>query len=176
MASRVRVLLVAGSLQRKSANRALLELLAEMRDDVTFVTALPLGEVPYYDSDLESAPPAAVTRWRDQLRTADAIVIASPEYGHGMSGVLKNALDWIVRSGELQEKPVAATCAAQGKGRGLLGIASLVQTLRAIDARVVWSSPVEVPRNSIGPDGRIDDAGTRSSGRELLETLIRSLA
>jgi len=170
----VQILLVVGSLQRRSANRALLELLASARDGATFVRALPLGDVPHYDSDLEDDPPEVVTKWRSQLRDADAVVFASPEYGHGVSGVLKNALDWIVRSGELGEKPVAATCAAQGKGRGLLGTAALVQTLRAIDARVVWSSNLEVPRDTIDERGRIDSAPVRAAAAELLETLIRA--
>jgi chromate reductase len=172
----LRVLTVAGSLQRKSANRALLELIASRRPDaVEFVASLSLGEIPHYNPDLEEGPPPAVERWRKQLAGADAVVIASPEYGHGISGVLKNALDWLVRSGELNEKPVAATCAAQGKGRGLLGNAALVQTLRAIDARVVWNSPVEVPRSSIDENGRVDDPAVISALDELLATVIRSV-
>lgn len=171
----MQILTVVGSLRRRSANRSLLELISgEPFEGVTFVPALSLGKIPHYDSDIENPPPAAVVTWRAQLAAADAVVIASPEYGHGVSGVLKNALDWTVRSGEFNEKPVAATCAAQGKGRGLLGTAALVQTLRAIDARVVWSSPIEVPRSSIDPDGKIDDEETQRFARELLETLLRS--
>ena len=171
----VKLLTVVGSLQRGSANRALAALVASRPPPGVEVEAsLSLGELPHYDADLEGAVPDAVGRWRGQLAAADAVLFASPEYGHGVSGVLKNALDWIVRSGELGEKPVAATCAAQGKGRGLLGNAALVQTLRAIDAHVVWSSPLEVSRASITSDGRIDDPAVEAAVDELLATLVRA--
>src|SRR5438552_15838292 len=137
------------------------------------IMAAPLDRIPYYNADLDGGEHVdpAVLEWRRSLREADGVLISSPEYGHNLPGVLKNALDWIVGSGELVGKPVVATTAAQAKGRGLLGLASLVQTLRAIDARVVWSYPVIVPRPSSDANGRITDPEV---AREL-ELLLASL-
>jgi NAD(P)H-dependent FMN reductase len=173
----MRILSVAGSIQARSTNRALLDLARTVAPtEVEVVDAGSLDRVPHYNADLDGeAPPEAVVAWRKALREADAVLIASPEYGHGVPGVLKNALDWIVGSGELVGKPVVATCAAQAKGRGLLGLASLVQTLRAIDAIVVWSHPVIVPRAGIDAGGQIVDPAVHREVRSLLERLIHAV-
>jgi len=168
------VLAIVGSLQQRSANRALVELAARLLPaDITFTLAPSLDTLPHYNSDLDGdAPPPAVIAWRAVLRASDRVLIASPEYGHGVPGALKNALDWIVGSGELVDKAVAATCAAQAKGRGLLGLAALAQTLRAIDARVVASHPIVVARTALAADGTIADAAVQAEVRRLLATLL----
>lgn len=171
------ILTVVGSLQRRSSNRALIELAASrVPPGVTIQPALSLDRLPPYNADIDGAnAPDAVREWRRQLTDADAVLIASPEYGHNLPGTLKNALDWIVGSGEFVEKIAAATCAAQGKGRGLLGLASLTQTLRAIDAVIAWSSPVIVPRASLPEDGLILDPAVEQQVDQLLDTIVRTV-
>ena len=66
-----------------------------------------LGELPLFNPDLEGRAPSAVARWVERVETADALLIASPEYAHGVTGVLKNALDWLVASERFYGKPVA---------------------------------------------------------------------
>jgi chromate reductase len=173
----MRILTVVGSLQQRSANRALAAVFLRVAPPgCEIVPALRLDELPFYDSDRDIDPaPPPVARWRAQLAGADAVVFVSPEYGHGMSGVLKNALDWIVGSGELVGRAVAATCAAQGKGRGLLGLASLVTTLRAIDAVVVWSHPIQVLRPALTADGTIVDGAVEAEVRDVIERLRRDV-
>jgi len=144
----MRVMGICGSLQPESYNAWLLERFRETCATDEFVGAIPLGTIPHYRSDLEAGPtPPPVDEFRHQTGACDAVLIASPEYGHGMPGSLKNALDWLVRSGELGAKPVAITCAAQGSDRGRLGLAMLRQTLEAIDARIVWDEPIVVLRS-----------------------------
>jgi NAD(P)H-dependent FMN reductase len=155
----VKILTLVGSLQSRSSNGALVALAARRAPPgVQMAPCALIGALPHYNADLDTAePPPTVAQWRDELRAADGVLIASPEFGHGMPGSLKNALDWIVSSGGLVGKPVAATCAAQGPERGRMGLAMLTQTLRAIDATIVWSEPVIVPRASIDPQGDITD-------------------
>jgi chromate reductase, NAD(P)H dehydrogenase (quinone) len=172
----VHILGVSGSLSQRSANRSLLELCVSLvPNGSTFALAPALDALPHFNPELDTEPAApAVAIWREQLRAADTVLIAAPEYGHGMPGVLKNALDWLVGSGEFVGKPVIATCAAQGKGRGLLGLASLVQTLRAIDAVVLSSYPVVVPRLGMDAEGSIVDAEVIAEARTLLDRLVRA--
>jgi NAD(P)H-dependent FMN reductase len=67
-----------------------------------------LSELPHFNPDLDVEPgPPPVQNFRSELRRAQAVVISTPEYAHGLPGTLKNALDWVVRSGELREKPIA---------------------------------------------------------------------
>ena len=114
-----RVPAVSGSLQSHSSNKALVQLAANLADAYVQVDIFEaLDQLPYFnpDQDLEPAP-AAVADLRARVGTADAVLIASPEYAHEMPGVLKNALDWLVSSCELYGKPVAVLCAAPSPER-----------------------------------------------------------
>lgn len=91
-----------------------------------------LSGLPHFNPDLDTEAPPAVVDFRSRLRSCDAVVICSPEYAHGVPGTLKNALDWIVGSGELMEKPVALVMAA----RSTYARASLEETLKVMMAQV----------------------------------------
>src|SRR5678815_2488952 len=100
---RVRVLAISGSLRRASSNSALIEAVARLAPDTVDVSIYrELETLPPFNPDRDSGPaPAAVARFRAALQACDAVLISSPEYAHGVPGVLKNALDWLVGSGEL---------------------------------------------------------------------------
>jgi NAD(P)H-dependent FMN reductase len=101
-----------------------------------------IRELPHFDPDLEaSGVPGAVLAWRSALSECDAVLIASPEYGHSLPGALKNAIDWVIGSGELHVKPVLITAAVGAPERGRRGLSALRQTLNAVNARVVGDEP-----------------------------------
>ncbi len=77
--------------------------------------------------------------WRSKLKTADGVVFSVPEYAHGVPGVLKNALDWIVGSGELVDKPVTLFNASP---RGKYAQASLTETVTVMSAKVLSEASV----------------------------------
>ncbi|GAA6201798.1 NAD(P)H-dependent oxidoreductase [Aquicoccus sp. SU-CL01552] len=111
---------LSGSLRRASANRLLIREAARLFGPAAFAEAdLAL---PLYDGDVEEGEgiPAPVQRLADQIAQADAVVISTPEYNKGPSGVLKNALDWVSRtSGKpWADKPVAVMSAAAGRAGG----------------------------------------------------------
>src|SRR5690349_8500891 len=104
-----RLLTVSGSLRAGSSNATLLTAATIVAPaDVTIVSFDGLADLPAFNPDVEASgpEPVAVTRWREALVSADAVLISSPEYAHGIPGALKNALDWVVGSGELVGKPV----------------------------------------------------------------------
>ncbi len=133
------ILGVSGSLRRASTNTAMLRTLALLvRPPLHMEIRARLDELPHFNPDSEvDASSDSVRDWRDQIRRSDAILFACPEYGHGIPGTLKNALDWIVGSGELSQRPVAITNAYTDRGRGYRARAILAQTLSAMDAIVV---------------------------------------
>jgi NAD(P)H-dependent FMN reductase len=149
MLSAVRILGVCGSLQAESANLALLRTAAASAPDgVDVVLYDGLRQLPHFDPDTEaSGEPPSVRDWRQALADSDAVLIASPEYGHSLPGALKNAIDWVIGSGELERKVVALTAAVPGPERGRLGLQALRQTLGAVRATIVGGEPI--PR---GPD------------------------
>jgi chromate reductase, NAD(P)H dehydrogenase (quinone) len=83
-----------------------------------------------------------VTRWRRALAESDAVLIASPEYGFSLPGVLKNAIDWAIGSGELEGKVVAITAAVPAPERGRRGLQALSDTLSAVRATIVGGVPI----------------------------------
>ena len=79
-----------------------------MRSDLDFLIYDRLGELPHFNPDLDDDDcRTIVTDWRDRLKECDGVLFCTPEYAHGVPGVLKNALDWIVSSGEFMYKPTA---------------------------------------------------------------------
>lgn len=140
----VRILAVSGSLQAKSRNLELLELARTTAPAGTEVTLFEgLRDLPHFDPDLEaSGELEPVRKWRAALTTCDAVLIATPEYGHSLPGVLKNAIDWVIGSGELERKVVAITAAVPIEERGRRGLQALADTLNAVRATIVGGEPI----------------------------------
>jgi chromate reductase len=143
----VRVLAIAGSLRAASSNQELVRAIARLAPDGTEVEIYDgLGEIPAFSPDLDVDPaPPAVAGFRARLRAADAVLLCTPEYAFGMPGILKNALDWLISSGETYEKPVAAISAAPSHGGGANALGWLRQTLRAVSAAVPEEASFPVP-------------------------------
>jgi NAD(P)H-dependent FMN reductase len=141
--TRIRLLAISGSLRRASSNTALLAAAARLSPEAVEVVIYgELAQLPAFDPDLdENEPPAAVARFRAQLRSCEGVVISSPEYAHGVPGALKNALDWIVASGELIGKPVALI---NSSARALHAWASLRDTLRTMSAHVITAASITI--------------------------------
>jgi len=129
----MRILGVSGSLRAESTNTILLHALALFASPDLEIQILDgLDQVPAFNPDIETEGEGGpVLKLRTALRGADLVVFASPEYAHGVPGVLKNALDWVVGSGELSGKPVVLANAA---ARGVHAKASLREILTTMDA------------------------------------------
>jgi chromate reductase, NAD(P)H dehydrogenase (quinone) len=114
-----------------------------------------LGDLPHFNPDLDKALddpdlPAAVRDLRTRVAAADALLISSPEYAHGVPGSLKNALDWLVGGSEMPGKPVALLNASP---RSVHAQAQLAETLRTMSADVVPGSPFDAPLERGGAAG-----------------------
>jgi hypothetical protein len=108
--SAMKVLAISGSLRAASINSALLRTAARLAPpDIEVALCAEVGELPLFNPDLEDHVPSSVARLRAAVAAADALLIASPEYAHGVTGTIKNALD---RAGN----PRIARVAAQGRG------------------------------------------------------------
>jgi chromate reductase len=150
----VRILGISGSLDGASSNTALLRAVRSAAPAGHEVHVhRSLEDVPPCSPDRDREPPApAVASLRASVQAADAVVIATPEYAGGMPGTLKNALDWLVGSGELYGKPVVVVSAAPSAERGHNARESLERTLRMQGAEVCGSFSVAVPRGLRGDD------------------------
>jgi chromate reductase len=162
MSPSVRILGVCGSLQASSGNLGLLRTAARVAPfGVEVVVPDLLRDLPFFNPDLEArGVPPPVDTWRRALADCDAVLIASPEYGHSLPGALKNGIDWVIGSGELDKKVVATTAAVVHRDRGRRGLQALGQTLRAVAAIVVGEQPIVR-----GPEFEIEV-------RELLSALV----
>ena len=139
----MKVLSVCGSLRAASLNAALLRTVARVSPahiDVRACTGI--GELPFFNPDLAPDLPTSVIHLRAQVARADALVIASPEYAHGMTGVIKNAMDWLVGFEPFRSKPVAIFNASPWSH---LADASLKETLRAMSVDLVKAACIDLP-------------------------------
>jgi NAD(P)H-dependent FMN reductase len=111
--NQTRLLLLVGSLRSDSLNRRLAEQLKDRAPEhVTVEIAEGLGEVPFYNEDVDTPEtiPAAARRLREQMTAADAVLAVTPEYNGTMPAVLNNAIDWLSRpygAGAISGKPFA---------------------------------------------------------------------
>lgn len=181
MTDTLRLLGISGSLRAESFNTGILKALQSGLGDRAELTLFPLNDVPLYDQDADTeTPPAAVKALRDAIGEADGIVIASPEYNYGMSGVLKNALDWASRpygKAKLTGKPVLTITSSPASTGGVRAQSGLNETLTAIGARVVFG-----PQAVVGAvhekvkDGQIAHEQTRDFLTGRLDALLADIA
>jgi NAD(P)H-dependent FMN reductase len=169
-------LAISGSLRLRSSNTELLRafaLLAAPAFDVVLETGL--AELPHFNPDLEGREPAAVIAFRGRLRQADAVVISSPEYAHGIVGALKDALDWVVGSGEFSGKPVALFNASP---RASLAQESLAEVVRTMDAKLVVEAGLQLPLLGKNLDAKaiVENSEMAVAVKKAVEALARAIA
>jgi NAD(P)H-dependent FMN reductase len=171
----VHVLGISGSLRSASSNTALIRSAARLAPvGVELSIYRELAVIPPFNPDLDiEIVPAAVSRFRTALETSDAVLISSPEYAHGVSGVLKNALDWVVSSGELIDKPIALINAS---ARATHAHASLRETLATMSGRVIKDASITIPLSgtAMDADGHINDPRLSTSLRSAIEVLAHA--
>jgi len=150
----MKILGISGSLRTASVNTALLRTAATLTPSGVALTVFEgLGNLPHFSPELDNDPlPLAVTDFRSELNSSAGVIISSPEYAHGIPGVLKNALDWLVASGELYEKPVTLFSASPS---ARFAHASLTETLRVMMARLIPEAFVNVSAPSGMGDGKL---------------------
>lgn len=143
-AAAVRILAVNGSLQARSSNLTLLETARALAPaGVEVVLFDGLRELPHFNLDLEAEGSLPVVdHWRRAVEQSDALLIASPEYGFSLPGVIKNAIEWAIGSGELEGKLVAVTASVTHPERGRRGLRALVDALAAVSARIIGGEPI----------------------------------
>ncbi len=138
----MKILAISGSLRAASINSALLRAAARLAPpDMRVELFDALGALPAFNIDLESAVPDPVLRLRQAVAGADALLIASPEYAHGISGALKNALDWLVSLEAFYSKPVVVLNA---QPRAHHADTALRETLRTMSASIVEPASVAI--------------------------------
>ena len=173
-----RILAISGSLRERSYNRALLRAARELAPDGVEVVEFDISVLPFYDGDVEAAgDPEPVVALRAAVADADAVLIATPEYNRGTSGVLKNAIDWLSRpalASVLRWKPVGIVGASTGRG-GTRRAQQQVRDALLFPGAIVLEEPevaLPVAWEHFDEDGRLVDERTRDSIRDLLETLV----
>ncbi|WP_163853527.1 NADPH-dependent FMN reductase [Paenibacillus elgii] len=175
------VLGISGSLREQSSNTRLLSFIGGMMPaGIEFRMYQGLASLPHFSPDLDGDEDPwheAVREWREELRAANAVVICTPEYARGVPGTLKNALDWIVSSGEFVNKPTAVVSASPHPDGGAIALQSLILTLKMMTAAIPDEASLAVPFVSkmIGPDGSVTDTNTLSSLLNLVRALSQAI-
>lgn len=169
----MRILGLNGSLQAASSNLAVLTAARRESDCAEIAIFEALGDVPPFDVSIaDDRVPPSVGALRTGIAQSDGVLIVSPEYAHSMPGVLKNALDWLVGSGELASKPVAIITVSPTPTGGLRAQIALVQTLLAQSADIVALLPIAASRLKIDGNGEVNHAPTMRRVRETLTALL----
>ncbi|AMV40185.1 NADPH-dependent FMN reductase [Planctomyces sp. SH-PL62] len=172
----MRILAVSGSLRARSSNTAALKAAVKLAPpDMQIHLFEGIASLPHFNPDVdESGPPPSVHEWRRQVGAARGLLICSPEYARGVAGVMKNALDWLVRGPEFYEKPVAVINASP---RSTHADASLRLTLATMSGRVIEAASIAVPLlgRGLDADGIAADPSLSSSLRDALRSFADAI-
>ena len=172
----LQILAISGSLRAASSNTALLQAAQTLAPQGVAISLFDgVGDLPHFNPDLDGVQaPTSVQEFRARLRDADGVLFCSPEYAHGVPGALKNALDWIVGSGELMEKPVALFKAS---AHGTYAQASLQETLSVMTAQVIEEASLVVAlgSNKITATEIASDEAASQTLRLALSALVRAI-
>jgi len=145
------------------------------------IEIIDLAPIPLYNGDVETeGDPPPVRTFKAQITAADALLFATPEYNHLLSGVLKNAIDWATGDGRSENPLKGKPAAIMGASGGVVGTAraqlALRQVLASTESYVLPPNPqvlVGGARDRFDSNGRLIDEPTRERVRALLEALRR---
>lgn len=162
------ILALCGSLRAQSSNARLLRVAQQLAPAGLEISIYEgLGDLPHFNPDLDQgAPPPEVADLRAQLDACDAVLICTPEYGHGLPGSFKNALDWTISSGHWMDKHALILKAARSR----FAHDSLVEILSTLMARVE-TCEVFLVGNAMDEAAMLADESVAGAVREALKSL-----
>ena len=181
MSHQHRLLGISGSLRANAFSTAVLRALTEATAAQVTWDHADIGALPHFNQDLlADALPATVRNFREQVRAADGLLIVSPEYNHGIPGVLKNALDWVSRphnQAPLKDRPVLIVTCSPAVTGGVRAQYQIRETLVTTLAR-----PVVTPEIIVGlvdkkiVDGRFQDPAVIAFALNGFTTMFEEIA
>lgn len=178
MEREINILAISGSLRKHSTNTMLMHaMMALAPTTLKFQVYDQLNDLPHFNPDLDvDDGPVSVQHFRSQLKQADGVLICTPEYGNGIPGVLKNALDWIVSSGEWVNKPTVVIAASPSPLGGNQAHTSILLTLNMINALVLDDASHTIPHITmkINRQGTIIDPATKKALQDSLFRLAEA--
>jgi len=179
MSKTIHILGFAGSLSKQSINRAALKIAQELVPEGAEMEIITLDEIPLYNQDFENEPPQAVRELKEKMRQADALFIVTPEYNYSLSGVLKNAIDWVSRpanSCPMTHKPTAIM-GAGGRFGTVRAQLHLRQILLFLDVSVITKPEVMILNawEKFDSEGHLLDEKTREQIALLVYTLVKKV-
>lgn len=174
-AGKLNIVTICGSLRKGSYNRSLMRALPALAPaEMNFGEAPAYDGIPHYNADIQNASgfPEAVTAWSDAIRSADGVIVVSPEYNWGIPGPLKNAIDWASRLKDqpFKGKPVAMQSAATGLMGGARMQYQLRHVLTPLDAHLFGRPEVIVTfaAQKFDENGGLKDEPTRDMIKQQL--------
>ncbi len=172
----IEILAFAGSLRKGSYNKAVLRAAKELGPESLSIRIFDLKGIPLYNADVEAQDdPDRVAEFKDAIGEADGLLIATPEYNHGVPGVTKNAIDWASRPAKnapLNEKPVGILGASPGITGSARGQSQLRQAFEFTNSYCMPQPEILVYRaHQKIDDGNLTDEVTHKFLSEYLEAL-----
>lgn len=177
MEKQFKILAFAGSLRNGSYNKALVRAAVEVAPENVAIEVFDLEGIPLFNQDLENTPPQKVVEFKEKIRTADALLIATPEYNYSIPGVLKNAIDWASRPKQgnpLESKTVAIMSASSGRFGGARVQYHLRQSFVFLNMHPVNKPEVMLTyaAENVDTDGRLTNEQTLTLIKQLIEALV----
>ena len=172
---------ISGSLRKASLCKTILQNIVGLTENRATLEIFPLDSVPPYNQDFDNeSPPGSVVALRQAIERAAGLVIVTPEYNYGMSGVLKNALDWASRphgKTKLKGKPVLTLSASPAFTGGVRAQSQLNETLLSNAALLVLRPQIVIGMaHEKVRDGRIIDQATTRALSDGLDDLLRDIS
>jgi chromate reductase len=176
MDNAVKILGIVGSLRKNSYNKTLMRAAAELLPEHAELEVFDLEGIPPFNQDFETTPPQIVQVLKAHIRSADALLIATPEYNYSIPGVLKNAIDWASRpyiDNPFDGKPVAIMSASIGRLGGARAQYHLRQTFVFLNMHPINRPEVMLPN----ADQHVDENGNLKSdeAKKLIRSLLEEL-
>lgn len=174
----MKIAAIAGSLRKNSINKKVLHHMIEQADSKVEYKWIDLADIPLFNADEETdGDPKQAAEMKEQLKQADGVLIVSPEYSHGMPGVVKNALDWagsMTNDNVLDKKPAFVLGASPMALGTALGQQQIKQTLAACGSLVLQQPEVFIGTapKKINDDGAITDERLRETLKKAEKAFI----
>lgn len=169
---------IVGSLRKGSYNRSLMNAFVKHAPSGVFIEIAEIGNLPLFSEDLESSAfPETAHVLKTKIEAADAIIIATPEYNRGTSGVLKNAIDWISRpdgQNSLKGKPALVVGASTGARGADIAQYDLKRSLTYMNSKVIGQPEffLGLAKEKFDDEGNLIDESTSKYIDKALEALL----